>query len=134
MIGKMAGGWLAKRVGIVGALAIALVTVAVCFIGKNYNVAIFLAGLFAINLTMPVTLYLANVALKGREGLAFGWLAAALIPGYSHHTDRNGSTIVVGREKEEGSSCIGHYKYTDQYTAQPLSPVCRKRLEHIAHR
>ena len=82
MIGKMAGGWLAKRVGIVGALVIALVTVAVCFIGKNYNVAIFLAGLFAINLTMPVTLYLANVALKGREGLAFGWLAAALIPGY----------------------------------------------------
>jgi len=44
--------------------------------------AILLAGVFAINLTMPVTLYLANVVLKGKEGLAFGLLAAALIPGY----------------------------------------------------
>jgi Na+(H+)/acetate symporter ActP len=31
---------------------------------------------------MPITLYLANVVLKGKEGLAFGLLAAALIPGY----------------------------------------------------
>jgi hypothetical protein len=31
---------------------------------------------------MPVTLYLANVVLPKREGLAFGLLAAALIPGY----------------------------------------------------
>ena len=29
-----------------------------------------------------VTLYLANAVLPGREGLAFGLLAAALIPGY----------------------------------------------------
>ena len=82
MTGKMAGGWLARRVGIVESLVIALLAVVACYIGKNYNVAIFLAGLFAINLTMPVTLYLANVVLKGREGLAFGLLAAALIPGY----------------------------------------------------
>ena len=41
-----------------------------------------LVGLFAINCTMPITLYLANVVLKGKEGLAFGLLAAALIPGY----------------------------------------------------
>lgn len=82
MMGKMAGGWLAQSIGIVGSLAVALLAVAVCYIGRNYSVTIFLAGLFAINLTMPVTLYLANVALKGREGLAFGLLAAALIPGY----------------------------------------------------
>jgi hypothetical protein len=31
---------------------------------------------------MPVTLYLANVVLPKHEGLAFGLLAAALIPGY----------------------------------------------------
>ena len=82
MMGKMAGGWLARSIGIVGSLAVALLAVTVCYIGRNYSVSIFLAGLFAINLTMPVTLYLANVALKGREGLAFGLLAAALIPGY----------------------------------------------------
>ena len=39
-------------------------------------------GIFAINCTMAVTLWLANVVLKGREGLAFGLLAAALIPGW----------------------------------------------------
>jgi hypothetical protein len=43
---------------------------------------ILLVGLFAVNTTMPVTLYLANVVLPKREGLAFGLLAAALIPGY----------------------------------------------------
>ena len=31
---------------------------------------------------MPITLYFANKILKGKEGLAFGILAAALIPGY----------------------------------------------------
>jgi hypothetical protein len=39
-------------------------------------------GLLAVNLTMPVTLYFANVVLKGHEGLAFGLLAAALVPSY----------------------------------------------------
>jgi len=38
--------------------------------------------LFAANCTMPVTLYLTNVVLPKQEGLAFGLLAAALIPGY----------------------------------------------------
>ncbi len=41
-----------------------------------------LLGLFFINCTMPMTLYLANKVFEGREGLAFGLLAAALIPGY----------------------------------------------------
>ena len=44
--------------------------------------ALLFLGLFMINCTMPVTLYLANVVLKGKEGLAFGLLAAALMPGY----------------------------------------------------
>lgn len=43
---------------------------------------VLLVGLFAVNTTMPVTLYLANAVLPRREGLAFGLLAAALIPGY----------------------------------------------------
>jgi hypothetical protein len=45
-------------------------------------VAVLLTGIFLMNCTMPVTLYLANLLLPGREGLAFGLLAAALIPGY----------------------------------------------------
>ena len=91
MFGKMAGGWIAEWLGIVRALVVMLIGVAVCLaapllspLGGMNGVAegIMLLGLFLINCTMPVTLYLANVVLKGREGLAFGLLAAALIPGY----------------------------------------------------
>ena len=82
MAGKMAGGWIARQLGIVLALVLMLACTLVCFLARDYGQACLLAGLFAINCTMPVTLYLANVALKGKEGLAFGLLAAALIPGY----------------------------------------------------
>lgn len=82
MLGKMAGGWLAKWFGIVPSLVVVLLAVALCFIYGGANLAILLTGVFMINCTMPVTLYLANVVLEGREGLAFGILAAALIPGY----------------------------------------------------
>ena len=48
----------------------------------NQGVVALFLGMFAVNCTMPVTLYLANVVLPDREGLAFVLLAAALIPGY----------------------------------------------------
>jgi hypothetical protein len=56
--------------------------VVLCFVFGDYNDVVLLAGVFLMNCTMPVTLYLANVLLPRREGLAFGLLAAALIPGY----------------------------------------------------
>lgn len=80
MAGKMAGGWLCQWMGIVRAMAAVVVVVVAClFIDAPFAM---LLGLFAINCTMPVTLYFANVLLPGREGLAFGLLAAALVPGY----------------------------------------------------
>ncbi len=82
MAGKMFGGWLARRCGIVRSMLPVVLIAMVCFVFRAGSMAILLAGVFAINLTMPVTLYLANVVLKGKEGLAFGLLAAALIPGY----------------------------------------------------
>jgi hypothetical protein len=82
MLGKMAGGWLATRWGIVKSMVVVLMATALCFAAGPSSVALLLAGVFLINCTMPVTLYLANVVLEGREGLAFGILAAALIPGY----------------------------------------------------
>lgn len=82
MLGKMAGGWIAKSFGIVWSMAAVLTAFVVCFIYKDSHMMVLLMGLFLINCTMPVTLYLANEALKGREGLAFGVLAAVLIPGY----------------------------------------------------
>lgn len=82
MLGKMAGGWLAHHLGIVRMLALVIVLVLVCLVFRSQEMVIALVGLFAVNCTMPVTLYLANVVLPKREGLAFGLLAAALIPGY----------------------------------------------------
>ena len=82
MLGKMAGGWVASQFGIIKMLLTLAVVVALCVVLRDESEAVLLTGLFAVNCTMPVTLYLANVVLKGREGLAFGLLAAALIPGY----------------------------------------------------
>ncbi len=82
MLGKMAGGWMARWMGIVRTLALVLLALAVCFFFRNHGTLVLLAALFAVNCTMPVTLYLANVVLPGKEGLAFGLLATALIPGY----------------------------------------------------
>ena len=82
MLGKMAGGWIARYVGIVRSLMALLAGVALCFLFWNEYDAVLLLGIFLMNCTMPITLYLANVLLPGREGLAFGLLAAALLPGY----------------------------------------------------
>lgn len=82
MLGKMVGGWLARRLGIVRMLVSVVFLTALCFVFRSHGMVVLLVGLFAVNTTMPVTLYLANVVLPKREGLAFGLLAAALIPGY----------------------------------------------------
>ncbi|MDE7162075.1 MAG: hypothetical protein K2N65_04870, partial [Anaeroplasmataceae bacterium] len=39
-------------------------------------------GICFFNFSMPITLYYANCLLKKKEGLAFGLLAAVLMPGY----------------------------------------------------
>ena len=85
MVGKAGGGWVARRWG-VGTSLVACVGVAVaCMLwaitGTNRLVPVLIGVLF-INFTMPMTLYLANHVLPGREGQAFGLLAAVLIPGY----------------------------------------------------
>jgi len=82
MLGKMSGGWIARYAGILKSLMVILAGVALCFVLRSDSVAVLLTGIFLMNCTMPVTLYLANLLLPGREGLAFGLLAAALIPGY----------------------------------------------------
>ena len=82
MMGKMAGGWLVKWMGMVTSVILLVAGVIVCLAAKGNYIGIALAGLFMVNCTMPITLYWANEMLKGREGLAFGLLAASLIPGY----------------------------------------------------
>ena len=82
MLGKMAGGWLVKGLGMWKAVQLMVVGAISCFIGKDLHISVVLTGLFLVNCTMPVTLYWANTLLRGKEGLAFGLLAAALVPGY----------------------------------------------------
>ena len=82
MIGKMCGGWLVERMGIVVAFGLVVAAVVACLLLQQIGEGVKWVGLFVVNLTMAMTLFLANVAMKGREGLAFGLLAAALMPGY----------------------------------------------------
>ena len=82
MAGKMAGGWIARQTGIVWGLTLMVAATVVCLLLRDAGFAWQLSGLLTINFTMPVTLYMANAVLPGREGLAFGLLAAALMPAY----------------------------------------------------
>ncbi len=82
MVGKAGGGWVARSMGLTTAFVIALVGAVVCLLLKGDVAWLWWPGLLLINITMAVTLCWANRCLKGREGLAFGLLAAALMPGY----------------------------------------------------
>ncbi|MCR5160045.1 MAG: hypothetical protein K6D37_13105 [Prevotella sp.] len=79
MTGKALGGWVVR--GGWG-FAVVLACVAACLLLTASVGWLWLPGLLFINGTMAITLYWANSALPGREGLAFGLLAAALMPGY----------------------------------------------------
>ena len=85
MVGKAGGGWVAHRWGVGTAIVACVGVAAACLLwivtGTPQLPAV-LIGVLAINFTMPMTLYLANRVLPGREGQAFGLLAAVLVPGY----------------------------------------------------
>lgn len=82
MLGKIAGGWLAKGLGSIRAFVVELLLTFSCYCCMSFHVGFAFAGLFMVNCTMPITLYWANILLPGKEGLSFGLLAASLIPGY----------------------------------------------------
>ena len=73
MLGKMSGGWLVHLLGMVPAVGVMLLAVVGCLLFRHAGHYVLLLGLLAVNLT---------VVLKGHEGLAFGLLAAALVPSY----------------------------------------------------
>lgn len=80
--GKAVGGIMSKFIGITKTTCISTAVAAVCLTLGAGNTILFMLGLFAFNFSMPITLYLANILLKGKEGFAFGSLAAILAPGY----------------------------------------------------
>ena len=82
MAGKVAGGWIARSIGLMTTLFLAVAVTALCMVFCKESTVASAVGLFAINCTMPLTLYLINVVMQGREALAFGLLAASLMPAY----------------------------------------------------
>ena len=82
MLGKGLGGWVAKGIGIWQTLFLALIGTLACLWLKGSAGWLWIPGVLFINFTMAVTLYMCNSVMPGREGVAFGLLAASLMPGY----------------------------------------------------
>ena len=81
-LGKAVGGVCAKLFGIRPTTYVSMAVAAICLTLGTGNPYTFILGVFAFNFTMPITLYYANILQKGKEGFAFGTLAAVLAPGY----------------------------------------------------
>lgn len=81
--GKSLGGFLGQRFGAWRTLCSSLLLAGLCLLAVDLHVGLVLGMVVCVNLTMPLTLHLANHSLPGREGLAFGLLAATLLPGYA---------------------------------------------------
>lgn len=82
-VGKASGGFAARRFGVWKTLTITLMLSGVCLLlsGSHWIFAVLMV--LAINLTMPLTLHLANRSMPQRTGFAFGALAFMLIPGHA---------------------------------------------------
>ena len=82
MAGKAVGGWVAHGFGLFTTFNLAIAGTVSCLLLKDLAPWLWIPGLLFINGTMAVTLCWANKTMPGREGLSFGLLAAALMPGY----------------------------------------------------
>ncbi len=79
--GKFAGGFLADRIGPSKSAVISIVPAALLIAFCSSMAVPSLLGKFALNLTMPVTLWLLYRRLPKSPGFAFGLAASALWPG-----------------------------------------------------
>lgn len=81
-LGKAIGGIASRLFGILPTVIASMSIAALCLTVGCTNPYVYILGIFAFNFSMPITLYYANIILKGKEGFAFGTLAAVLFPGY----------------------------------------------------
>ena len=79
--GKSAGGFLCDRIGVKRAVLLSVLPAAFLIAFGSTWILPSLAGQFALNLTMPVTLWLMYRAMPDAPGFAFGLAASALWPG-----------------------------------------------------
>ncbi len=79
--GKTAGGFVCDRIGASSSAAVSVLPAAVLISFCAAWMIPSLLGQFALNLTMPVTLWLMYRAMPDSPGLAFGLAASALWPG-----------------------------------------------------
>ena len=79
--GKSAGGFLCDRLGPARAAVLSIVPAALLIGFCSRWMIPSLLGQFALNLTMPVTLWLLYRAMPDAPGFAFGLAASALWPG-----------------------------------------------------
>lgn len=82
-VGKASGGFVARRVGVWTTLTAVLMVSGVCLLLSGLHWIFAVLMVLAINLTMPLTLHLANRSMPQRAGFAFGALAFMLIPGHA---------------------------------------------------
>lgn len=78
IVGKACGGFIVPRGQQWTVLTLLLLTVGILFLLGAQHDAWLLAMVLLINATMPLTLHLVNQLMPGRQGLAFGLLAAVL--------------------------------------------------------
>ncbi|MBR0373944.1 MAG: hypothetical protein IJH91_05415 [Mogibacterium sp.] len=80
-LGKLCGGFLADREGVRRTAVLSVVLASVLIVFCHTWMAPSILGQFALNLSMPVTLYLIYRLFPDSPGFAFGLAAAALWPG-----------------------------------------------------
>jgi FSR family fosmidomycin resistance protein-like MFS transporter len=81
VLGKSLGGVLADRVNVRILSAVTVTAAALCLTLGNASPVLSLIGQFALNVTMPITLWLLCRAMPDSPGFAFGLAASALWPG-----------------------------------------------------
>ena len=79
--GKMLGGFLCDRLGAGRTALLSILPASVLISFCSQWMLLSLLGQFALNLTMPVTLWLLYCAMPDAPGFAFGLAASALWPG-----------------------------------------------------
>ena len=81
VFGKMAGGIVSDKLGLLRTSVVSLGLATVCFFLSNQPM-IGVLGVFFFNMTMPITLGEAARQLHKTKGFAFGLLTFALFLGY----------------------------------------------------